>query len=149
MPSSPHWARVTRYEAVRPVRPYHDSVAICAPRARLSPCRGSESLAPRVEPSQQPPPAQHTVQIQQPSTVMFTITPPADQGSVVIYPPLPMQHIPPLLNLLLLPPSQHRSPSPPLIKVYQRESTEADNWNFVKYPLAPWCRCTAAIETVL
>ena len=51
------------------------SVAICAPRARLSPCRGSESLAPRVEPSQQPPPAQHTVQIQQPSTVMFTITP--------------------------------------------------------------------------
>ena len=73
--SPPHWARVRRYEAVRPVRPYHDSVAICAPRARLSPCRGSESLAPRVEPSQQPPPAQHTVQIQQPSTVMFTITP--------------------------------------------------------------------------
>ena len=56
---------------------------------------------------------------------------------------------PSLLNLLLLPPSQHWSPSPPLIKVYQRESTEADNWNFVKYPLAPWCRCTAAIETVL
>ena len=124
------------------------SVSICAPGARLSPCRGAESLAPRVPPpSQQPPPAQHTLQIQQPSTVMFTITLshplPYYQG----YPPL--QYIPPLLNLLLLPPSQHWSPSPPLIKVYQRESTEADNWNFVKYPLAPWCRCTAAIETVL
>ena len=51
------------------------SVSICAPGARLSPCRGAESLAPRVPPpSQQPPPAQHTLQIQQPSTVMFTIT---------------------------------------------------------------------------
>ena len=59
------------------------------PGARLSPCRGAESLAPRVPPpSQQPPPAQHTLQIQQPSTVMLTMTLSHPLPDYQGYPPL-------------------------------------------------------------
>ena len=131
------------------------SVAICAPQLPVPDClrvaAPSLSLLGCLHPASSLPPHSTPCRYNNPAPwcsqshfhtpcLIYLIT-------RAIYPPT--QYIPPLLNLLLLPPSQHWSPSPPLIKVYQRESTEADNWNFVKYPLAPWCRCTAAIETVL
>ena len=151
LPSSSRWARVTRYEAVRPVRPWSlvwpyvlpvpDCLRVAAPSLSLLGWSPASSLPPHSTPCRYNNPAPWCSQ-SHPRTPCW----PGVRGNI---PPPATSYIPPLLNLLLLPPSQHRSPSPPLIKVYQRESTEADNWNFVKYPLAPWCRCTAAIETVL
>ena len=90
LPSSPHRARVTRYEAVRPwslvwpyVLPVPDCLRVAAPSLSLLGWSPASSLPPHSTPCRYNNPAPWCSQ-SHPRT-------PADQGSVAIYSPL--QHI--------------------------------------------------------